>query len=58
MIRELWPTTYVPNREMDNDSLRLYTVRVFTDIIKKATNEVGNSDEQDNKVKQFGTLET
>lgn len=47
----------ISNREMDNDSLRLYTVRVFTDIIKKATNEVGNSDEQDNKVKQFGTLE-
>lgn len=61
--KELWSliSTYmiklISNREMDNDSLRLYTVRVFTDIIKKATNEVGNSDEQDNKVKQFGTLE-
>lgn len=61
--KELWSliSTYmiklISNREMDNDSLRLYTVRVFTDIIEKATNEVGNSDEQDNKVKQFGTLE-
>ncbi|CAI4049305.1 Mon2p SKDI_14G0360 [Saccharomyces kudriavzevii IFO 1802] len=61
--KELWNllSTYmiklISNREIDNDSLRLYSVRVFTDIIKKATNEVGNSDEQENKVKQFGTLE-
>ncbi|QID87504.1 Endocytosis and vacuole integrity protein [Saccharomyces pastorianus] len=47
----------ISNREMDNDSLRLYSVRVFTEIIKKATNEVGNSDDQEDKVQQFGTLE-
>ena len=61
--KELWSliSTYmiklISNREMENDSLRLYSVRVFTDIIKKAISEVGNSDEQEDKIKQFGTLE-
>ncbi|EJS42111.1 mon2p [Saccharomyces arboricola H-6] len=61
--KELWSllSTYmiklISNREMENDSLRLYSVRVFTDIIKKAANQVGNSDEQEDNIKQFGTLE-
>ena len=49
--------TLISNRSIESSSLRLYITRVFTDILKNATEEVSRTAEKEKSSKKFGVLE-
>lgn len=47
----------ISNRSISSNSLRLYVARIFTDIIKNATDDVSNTNDQEASHKKFSVLE-
>ncbi|KAG0672213.1 hypothetical protein C6P45_003688 [Maudiozyma exigua] len=47
----------ISNRSIESSSLRLYITRVFTDILKNATEEVSHTSETERSNKKFNVLE-
>lgn len=61
--KEIWDTSMkyfvdlIASRNISNTSLRLYIVRIFTDVIKGTTEEVSNIEDQDQRERYFQSLE-
>lgn len=50
-------TSLVSDREVSNTSLRLFVVRIFTDVIKNITEEIANIDDQSERTEKFSAVE-
>lgn len=61
--KDLWNATMkffvalIADRSISSTSLRLYVTRIFTDIIKKVTNDIGSMEDQDSRSAHFTILE-